>query len=94
MFAVFVLEYPLIAIQGIKQAQALMLVQRQRLLWNALAAQVVRGGARYAVDLSEGLGDQLRIGQFGGDRNHHVVPLLQWIGIALGQGQFEHHVGI
>ncbi|MNR22986.1 hypothetical protein D3C85_1399770 [compost metagenome] len=89
-----VLEDPFIAVQRVEHAQALMLVQRQRRMGHATPLQVRRGGAGHAVDLPDHLGDQLRIGQFMGDRNHHVVPFFQRIGITLRQGQFEHHIGV
>ncbi|MNP13873.1 hypothetical protein D3C76_1061720 [compost metagenome] len=86
MLALLVLKHPLIAVQRVEHAQALMIVQHPRMVRHTPALQVLRGSTGHAVELPDGLGDQLRIGQFVGSRNHHVVPFLQRIGIALRQG--------
>ncbi|MNT74804.1 hypothetical protein D3C72_2136520 [compost metagenome] len=59
MLAVLVLEKPLIAVQRVEHAQALMIAQRQRLLRHAPALQVSRGGTGHAVDLPDGLRNHL-----------------------------------
>ncbi|MCY1465999.1 hypothetical protein D9M71_842160 [compost metagenome] len=66
MLALLVLKQPLIAVQRVEHAQALMIVQRPRMVRHTPALQVLRGCAGHAVKLPDDLGDQLRIGQFLG----------------------------
>ncbi|MNJ60163.1 hypothetical protein D3C77_558790 [compost metagenome] len=85
-------EHPVTFVHRISHAQATVLVQVFRALWHAVGHQVARRRAGDAENVAQRHGDQLRIRQRPVHGNHHVMPFGQRVGVALGQGQLDHHL--